>query len=557
MAIGKKAKARSESAVFLLVFAAILVVVNVLSVRFFVRSDLTARKVHSLSDASLKAVSRLKDRLEVKAFFTEDLPPPFNAHARYLRDILEEYAAYSHGRMHFEFIDPKEDEEKVEQAKRLGIEKVRHRVYEKEGASFRDGYRGLAFSYMGTSKAIPVIQDTQGLEYEITSIIKQLLRDRATVAFVTGHGEPDFELPEQPDPSQPRPATIKMLRKSLENYSVRAIALGGQSKVPDNTRAILMVGPSKKLQPMELFKLDQYLMRGGALALFVDGMKVGTGGPQLTAEANDTGINDLIGAYGIRINEDLVFDAQCSRIPARAPGGLPIPIAVLFPPWPRLAKLASDHPVAFRLSNLTLGFASSLKIDRSLRNSKKLKLTVLGRSTPDQSWSERAGVDMDPFQQWKLGKNKGPFVLAAAIEGRFRSAWAGKRPPSEDGDEDVQESRTEEDVIEQSQKPGRLLVVGDSDMLQDTVIGLMQRMQQTELPSNLVFGDNTVDWLTQEQGLIAVRAKNVEDPDLREVSEQKKLMYKWGNIFLWPVAFAVYGFVRSGLRKKRRASVKL
>jgi gliding motility-associatede transport system auxiliary component len=556
MAIGKKAKASGESAIFLLVFAAILVVVNVLSVRWFVRTDLTARKVHSLSEASLHVMERLQDRLEVKAYFTEDLPPPFNAHARYIRDILEEYAAYSHGRMRFQFIDPGEDEKKNEEAKRLGIEKVRHRVFEKEGASFKDGYRGLAFTYMGQTKSIPVIQDTQGLEYEITSIIKQLLKDRVAVAFVTGHGEPDFAPPEQQDPEQPRAPTIKLLHDSLENYNVRAVSLGGDSKIPENTRALLLLGPSKKLEPRELFKLDQYLMRGGALAVLVDGMRVATGGPNLTAEKNDTGINDLIGAYGIRINDDLVFDAQCSRIPARAPGGLPIPIAVLFPPWPRLAKLASDHPVAFRLSNLTLGFASSLRINPSLRHSKKLKLTVLGRSTPDQSWSEGEGVDMDPFQQWKLGHHHGPFVLAAAVEGHFRSAWAGRHAPAED-DQVAQESHPEEEVLQESQKPGRLLVVGDSDLLQDTVVGLMQRMQQTEQPSNLVFGANAVDWLTQEQGLIAVRAKNVEDPDLREVSDQKKVLYKWGNIFAWPILFGLYGFVRSELRKKRRAAVKL
>lgn len=552
----RKSRARGESAVFLLVFAAILVAVNVLSVKWFARADLTARKVHSLSRASLEVVGRLKDALVVKAYFTEDLPPPFNAHARYVRDILTEYQAYSHGRMRFEFIDPKEDEEKNETAKQLGIEKVRHRVIEKEGQSFRDGYRGLAFTYMGTTKAIPVIQDTSGLEYEITSILKQLIKDRASVAFVTGHGEPDFEPPEQQDPNQPRPPLVKMLREFLENtYNVRAVALKGQGKIPQKVRSIVMLGPRQRLEDEELFKLDQFLMGGGSIAVFADGMQVATGGQQLTAEANDTGLNDWLGAYGVKINQDMVFDAQCGRIPARPPGGIPIPIVVPFPPWPRLASLASEHPVAFRLSNLILGFASSLKISPELRSSKKLKLTVLGRSS-DQSWRETTGVDMDPFQEWKLGKNRGPFTLAVAVEGRFRSAWAGR--PAPNADVENNESATPAvEVVEESQKPGRLIVVGDSDMLQDQVLGLLQRMQGTEQPSNLVFGANAVDWLTQEQGLIAVRAKNVEDPDLKEIDDGKKVLYKWGNIFAWPILFAAYGFVRAGLRRKRRANVTL
>ena len=73
----RKFKARGESAIFLLVFAVILIIVNVLSVKWFARADLTARRVHSLSQASLDVVGRLKDKLVVKAYFTEDLPPPF------------------------------------------------------------------------------------------------------------------------------------------------------------------------------------------------------------------------------------------------------------------------------------------------------------------------------------------------------------------------------------------------------------------------------------------------------------------------------------------------
>jgi ABC-type uncharacterized transport system involved in gliding motility auxiliary subunit len=458
--------------------------------------------------------------------------------------------------MRFEFIDPKEDEDKNETAKQLGIEKVRHRVIEKEGQSFRDGYRGLAFSYMGQTKAIPVIQDTSGLEYEITSILKQLIKDRATVAFVTGHGEPDFEAPEQPDPNNPRPALIKMLREFLENtYTVRAVALKGQNKIPAKVRSVVMLGPMSAVGEEEQFKLDQFLVGGGSVAVFADGMKVATGGQNLTAEPNEHGLNDWLGAYGVKINQDLVFDAQCGRIPARPPGGIPIPIVVPFPPWPRLATLAKTHPVAFRLSNLVLGFGSSLKISPELRSSKRLKLTVLGRSS-DQSWREGTGVDMDPFQEWKLGKNRGPFTLAVAIEGKFRSAWAGRPAPGADV-EDNESAQPEVEVVEEGTKPGRLIVVGDSDMLQDQVVGLLQRMQGTEQPSNLVFGANAVDWLTQEQGLIAVRAKNVEDPDLKEIDESKKLLYKWGNIFAWPILFAAYGFVRAGLRRKRRANVTL
>ena len=106
MALERKMYAKGESALFLVVLAAILVVANVLAVRFFKRADMTARKIYSLSDASRSIAGKLRDRLVVKAYFTENLPAPFNAHARYVRDILEEYAAYWKGKMTIQFIDP-------------------------------------------------------------------------------------------------------------------------------------------------------------------------------------------------------------------------------------------------------------------------------------------------------------------------------------------------------------------------------------------------------------------------------------------------------------------
>ncbi len=91
------------SVVFL---SGILIMFNVIGIRFFIRADLTSAKMYSLSKASKDTVANVEDKILVKAYFSPNLPGNYPAVERYLRDMLEDYRAYSHGHLDYEFIDP-------------------------------------------------------------------------------------------------------------------------------------------------------------------------------------------------------------------------------------------------------------------------------------------------------------------------------------------------------------------------------------------------------------------------------------------------------------------
>ena len=99
MSMEERSKASGENILFYVVLLAILVVANIVGVRLFWRADLTANEQYSLSDASVQVVRNLDDKLVVKAYFTKNLPPPFNATERYVRDLLQEYESRSKGKM--------------------------------------------------------------------------------------------------------------------------------------------------------------------------------------------------------------------------------------------------------------------------------------------------------------------------------------------------------------------------------------------------------------------------------------------------------------------------
>ncbi|MGA9408494.1 MAG: Gldg family protein, partial [Bacteroidota bacterium] len=77
---------RNQAIIRALLVLGILIVVNVISVRIFDRLDLTKQKVYTLSDASKKLVRSLDDRVTVRAYFTEDLPSPYNDNRREVLD---------------------------------------------------------------------------------------------------------------------------------------------------------------------------------------------------------------------------------------------------------------------------------------------------------------------------------------------------------------------------------------------------------------------------------------------------------------------------------------
>ena len=556
MSIEERSKATGENILFYVVLLAIIVVANIVGVRLFWRADLTANEQFSLSDASVEVVRGLDDMLVVKAYFTKNLPPPFNATERYVRDLLQEYESRSKGNMKVMFIDPS-DETTAEEARQAGITEVTHQVIEKDQASEKKGFRGLLFSYLGETQKIPVIKDTKGLEYDITNIIMLMSQDKRKVGFLQGHGEPKtFSPPQDPNNPQPQePAGLAMAREELQQYQVRETNLsGGSVPVPEDIEALVVVAPQQPISDLELFRIDQFIMRGGNVAFFIEGVRVDTSMGMLSTKPSEAGYDEFLAHFGVRINQNVVFDPQCDTLPVRGPLG--IPLAKRYPGWP-IAEIREEHPSTFRLPLLTFPWVSSLEIiDKPTAGD--VKATILAKSTPE-SWSETGDIDLDPNQDWKAAyeraQSKGQSVLAVAVEGTFRSFFENRDLPQPSAESGEQPEDLAKGLIPRRKKPGRILVAGSGQMVIDPVVQILQRLHGArDRSANLAFTINTVDWLTANQGLIAVRGKGVENPRLNIEEESTRTLLKYGNILGWPLLVVAIGLARWGLRVRRRGA---
>ncbi len=553
--MNKKTKLRSESAIFILVLFGILLLVNLLSVRFFVRGDLTENNLFTLSPASTSVIEDLEDRLVVKAYFTKDLPGRYASLERQVRDLLEEYQQHSDGKMTVEFIDPDEDEDAEETAKNLGIHKVPNPDIEKDKATVKEGYRGLAFSYGHRNEAIRAVESPVGLEYEVTTILKKVIGHKSNVGFLIGHGEPMIDPPnEEERPLLPEEklqrGAYRNIRANLEIYNYTQIdTKEGGVAIPSETQGLVIVGPTAKFTDKELYRIDQYLLSGKSVAMFLSGVNVRAKQPEMPvlpptyeASVNRAGLRKFLSHHGVEFGEELVLDKQASNFVSKCPP-LPIPMPRLYPAWPVVTAFG-ESSVTFRIGGLTFPYATPTRITEAAAKDKAKETAEIAFSS-GSSWTVNGDeVDVDPCGIIESPNLQSGIPLAAQISGTFTSFFEGVELPIKPD--------SNNEFMDKSVAPGRLLVVGTAALPLDETLGYIHRIDRRMASNNFAFVQNVLDWMTNEDELIAVRMKNVNDPPLERGDDMSQAMAKWGNIIGIPIAFMLFGIIRWRIRASRR-----
>ena len=510
-------KQMSQTLIRIGLILGILVVLNFISIRLFGRLDLTSQGVYTLSDASRKLVGSLDDRVTVKAYFTEDLPSPYNNNRRSVLDILNDYKAYSKGNLHYEFISP-QGEKGEQDAQQQGIAPVQVQVVNEDKLEVKRGYLGLVLLYEDKKEVLPVVQNLSTLEYDISSAIKRLTaKAKKKIGYTTGHGETEIS------------AMRQAYQAESQQYDLTPVDLSKGEPVPSDIEALLIIAPQSRFQDSAQFQIDQYLMRGGKIAFMVN--RVNANLQMRMGQPVDLGMDEMLQEYGMRVNPDLVRDAQCANISVmQQQGGFTFQSQVPFPYIPVASNFDKNNPIVKDLQGIILHFVSS--VDTSGASSKGLKAEVLVRSSK-HSGRQTGMFAIDPFQRFTLADlGEDGIPLAAVVEGSFKSYFVGKQPAA---------------AVTTSPST-RIIVIGDGDFMKDEMLGNR---------SNLTFFANIIDYLADDAGLITIRSKNVATPPLDQVSDGTKRALKYTNLIGPPVLIIAYGLFRwrrrVGLKKAMEA----
>jgi ABC-type uncharacterized transport system involved in gliding motility auxiliary subunit len=473
--------------------AASLVVVNLLGSYIGGRLDLTPGNAYTLSPATGRIVRNLDDLVTVKLFASKELPTEVALMKRDVDDLLRDLRSAGRGQVRIIERDPSDDETARREAESLGIQPVQFNVIGQGELQVKQGYLGLAVQHGGETEAIPFVQRTDDLEYRLASTIRQLSRDKKPViGFVA-------------DAEGPGVSFQGMQEQLRHSYDVRDIELSDSTQPGPDVVALVLAGTPDSLPPDQLKRLEAFLNRGGSALVLASGMEVSQRAP--TAQPRPVAWNALLRPLGVTIRSDMAYDLLANEV-------IPLPtdfgrVLQVYPFFIR-AQSTRLSPVNQDLGAVVLTWASTIDTTGATKGT----LTpLLGSSQATGTFTSVTTIaPTQDFPQKDLGHR----LLAVMVT-----------PPPTDG----------------GKARGRVVVVGSLDFATDRFV--------RTAPENLAFTLNAVDWLAQDEALIAIRSKDRRPPPLLFQSPAMREGVKYANLVGLPLLVGLVGVIRL-IRRRRR-----
>ena len=525
-----------------LVLAAVLFVsLNVAAMNWLrgAQVDLTESRLYTLSAGTRNILGAIPEPITLRFYFSEKLAndlPQIKAYGDRVRELLERYRVASDGLIRLLAIDPEPFTDAEDDAVRAGLQPVPI-----------GGGENLYFGLVGTNmvddqELIPFFSQEKErfLEYDLTRIVHNLSHPkRPTVGVITAHEMNAFVTPMMEfSGGGPKPwAIVSVLRNGFEIRNVSP----AERHLPDGLDVLLVVHPAGLSESLK-YEVDQYVMNGGKVVLFVDPYSEvaqafgGRGGTPTVSE-----LADLMKAWGVElIDGKVVGDWQTAQqVNAGMPGS---PRIVRYLPWMELspAQYSQTDVATSGLGPLVVITPGALRQPEGATT----QMEPLVRSSTESMLYDLFDVQGGPFPDRLVEKFKASgerYVLAARITGPAKSAYPEGRPeaaksdPTKGSDEMKTADRAAEAKphVADSAGPINLIVVADSDLLYD------QFWQQTQdlfgkkivIPtaSNADLAMNALDNLSGSTDLIGLRSRGQSDrpftvvDDLRRRAEQRFL----------------------------------
>ncbi len=551
----QKVKNRTELIVYILVILGLVAVVNYFGVRWFKRIDMTEDKQYSVSTATKKVLKGLDDIINIKVFFSKDLPPHLHKTVTDVKDLLSEYQAYAGKNLLVSWEDPAENEDTKNLAKSLGIPEVQLQTFEKDRQQVMNGYLGIAVLFEDKKEALPVVQNLQNLEYDLTMAIMKVSRSAEPhVGVLKLDTMPELppQYQKQMDMSGTTQKKLEQLITALKNtYKVTVVDVSKGEPI-DSTIKTLIVPGIENLKSRKLFEIDQFFMKGGNLIMLADAMEVQFK-YGIRAMQQESKAFDMLENYGVRVEKSLVLDASCGQVTVpQNYGPFKMNVAVPYPYFVRIGKSGFNtaNPAVAPLSEVVTPWASplTLLVDKadSTGADQKVTATVLAHSS-EKSWTARNPMDLNPQQKWDLPPESDMKLqnLMVYLNGSFKSFFDGKKMPP------VKETSADDTMAQINLNPaddasreivpsnddGHLVVIGDADLVSG----------QNATPNNVSLLLNLVDWLSLDNNLIAIRTRTMKDrtmnADLLQEGSSKPNLIRIVNILLMPVILVVVGLL--------------
>jgi len=554
----------------------VLLLINLGAARLHYRLDLTHEKRYTLSAPTKALLRHLDDDIQVDFFLQGDLKAGFRKLSKSTQELLQEFNEYADGKIRVRVTDPLaglDDTAKMQMLdslQRMGIQPKTQVAQSKKGdeQSQRIILPGALLHYKDKVFPVDLLKGVQVngqgqpeeqlysnaetlLEYKFGSAIDKVTRKQApTVGYVVGNGEPvDYSV-------------YNLIEDIRANYRFGIVKLDSMPVIPQEFNALVIVKPAKKFTDREKLALDQYVLHGGQVIWAVDILHAEMDSLRLDREtlAYDRGLEleDLFFKYGVRVKQDLVEDMQAASLNLVVGMNGDKPDMRLLP-WPYFPLLNGSltHPISKNLDPVYSRFANSIDTVKApgIQKTVLLQTSANGRvvSTPAVISFESAKQANDP-----RAFNTPNIPVAYLLEGKFSSLFAGRIGTAV---ADSLANIYKQPFLAAAEKPSRVIVIGDADLVMNDVVQQGQQPLQMGYNkdinyrfANEDFIENCLEYLTNPSGILETRSK---DFTLRLLDpakvESDRPFWQFINIGLPILLVIAGGYLYQFLRKRKYA----
>ncbi len=493
------------------------------------RADLTDGKLYTLSPGSRNIAKGIQEPIHLTLYLTQksanDLPQ-IKAYAQRVREMLEEYARSSGGKVVLSVVDPEPFSENEDKAVAAGI----------GGLPTGRGDDRLYFGLVGTNSVdrtenIPFFDPgkEEFLEYDIAKLIYNLSdQPRKTIGLMTwlpiegsegnpmmgGRGTPEWQIH----------------KRLKDSFDVKAIATNAK-EIPAEVKVLVIVHP-KSMSETTQYAIDQFVMRGGRVVLFVDpncevDVPPGMNQFQAMQVPKNSELPKLLAAWGVEMESAKIATDRSSAVSVNVgQGNRPEVVPyVAFLNLDKTHRSATD-PVTGQLERLFLGTAGVLKKKDGATTDVQPLITTSNKAMV----LDAAKVSVFPEPKKLLAEyvpGDKELWLAVRATGKAKSAFTGPPAEAPSTETDKDKPKAPAAYIAESAEPINVVVVADCDMLTDRFWINESRLGNLllgydEFTDNGTFVVGAIDHLSGSSDLLSLRARGKFSRPFTKIDELKQ-----------------------------------
>jgi ABC-type uncharacterized transport system involved in gliding motility auxiliary subunit len=467
------------------------------------RIDLTDGKLYTLSDGTRKVLGKLEAPVKIRFYFNQNdanVPVAMRVFAGRVDDLLNEMRSAANGKLVIEKLNPQPDSDAEDSANLDGVEA-------QDLPSGDKFYLGLSVSFADQKLALPVLSPERErlLEYDLARAIARVTTTQKPIVGLMSP-LPLFGMPGNPMMGMGGGSEPQIFVNELKrDFDVKRVSMD-VDKIEDDIKTLVVVHP-RGISEQAQFALDQFVLRGGKLIVFLDpyayfdqmpGMMGAQGG-------SSSNLDKLLKAWGYAFDPaKVVLDMK--YMAGSGPRAVPTVIQL------DAGAMSKDDVATSQLGTALLAFTGAF----SGKPADGLIESVLMHTSPivqlvDASNAMARGEEaVRGFQP----ENK-EYPIALRLSGKFKTAFSAGRPAAKEAEaKDGKPKPPAADfgpALKESQGEGTVVLVADSDMLNDGAAVQIRDLfgQKVAIPinGNLAFIQGLVEQMAGDSDLINARSR--------------------------------------------------